>query len=73
VDKPVIVWDGKHLPKELKSVPPGQYALEAIQDIQHLSPEEERGVLEALRELDAGQGKTLAEVLSEIRGGSSHA
>ncbi len=71
VDKRVIAWDGKNLPDGLREVPPGRYALEPIQDLVPLSEEEEQGIREALRELDAGKGKSLAEVVAEIRRGTS--
>ena len=71
--KPVIKWDGKHLPKELKKVPPGSYSLEVVQDTTPLTKEETRGILKALRELDAGQGRSLSEVISEIRGRAARA
>jgi hypothetical protein len=73
VSKPVIKWDGKHLPKELKCLPPGRYALEVVQDSTPLSDAEARGILKALRELDAGEGRTLSEVVSAIRGRTSRA
>ena len=56
MNRPVITWDGENLPKELKSVPPGQYSLEALQDSDLPTAEEERGILDALRQLDAGKG-----------------
>ena len=71
--KPVIKWDGKHLPKELKSLPPGRYSLEVVQDAASLTKEERRGILKALRELDAGEGRSLSEVISEIRGRAARA
>jgi len=71
VGKPVIKWDGKHLHKELKSLPPGRYTLEVIQDTTPLTREERRGILQALSELDAGEGRSLSEVISEIRGRSA--
>ena len=67
MNKPVIHWDGKNLPRGLRDVPPGQYVLEPLQDTTPLSDEEERGLQEALRQLDAGMGKSLAEVVGEIR------
>lgn len=67
MSKRVINWDGKNLPLGLKDIPPGQYLLEPVQDATPLSEEEERGIQEALRQLDAGMGKSLAEVVGEIR------
>lgn len=71
--KPVIKWDGKHLPKELKQLPPGRYSLEFVQDATALTKDEQRGILKALRKLDAGQGRSLSEVISEIRGRAARA
>ena len=65
-DRRIIHWDGKHLPAELKTIPPGEYALEPLADTGP-TEEEERGILAALKELDAGQGKSLADVIAEIR------
>jgi hypothetical protein len=73
VSKPVIQWDGKHLPKELKHLPPGRYSLEVVQNSAPLTKEEQRGILKALRELDAGEGRSLSEVISEIRGRAARA
>ncbi len=71
--KPVIKWDGKHLPKELKRLPPGRYSLEVVQDAEPLTKDETRGILKALRELDAGEGRSLSDVISEIRGRTARA
>lgn len=68
--KRVISWDGKNLPRGLKDVPPGRYELEPVQDAAPLTEDEERGIQEALAQLDAGMGKSLAEVIREIRGGA---
>lgn len=68
--KPIIRWDGKHLPQGLKHVPPGQYELEPVQDTPSLTEEEERGIQAALAELDAGKGMTMADVIREIRSGT---
>ena len=68
VGKPVIKWHGKHL----KRLPPGRYSLEVVQDAAPLTTEERHGILKALRELDAGEGQSLSEVLSKIRGRSGH-
>jgi hypothetical protein len=73
VGKPVIKWDGKHLPKEPKRLPRGRYSLEVVQDATPLTKDEQRGILKALRELDAGKGRSLLEVISEIRGRAARA
>jgi hypothetical protein len=69
--KPVIRWDGKNLPRGLEAVPPGEYELLPHQSQPSLSDEEERGIRAALRELDAGKGKSLSDVIREIRGRAS--
>ena len=66
--RPVIVWDGEHLPQELGRVPPGRYALEAAADDIPLTEAEDRGIAQAFDQLDAGQGRSVAEVLAELRG-----
>lgn len=67
VAKPVISWDGKNLPDALKGLPPGRYALEPVQDPVTLSQAEEQGILDAMRELDAGKGRSLAEVVATFQ------
>ncbi|MBI3621173.1 MAG: hypothetical protein HY208_03190 [Nitrospirae bacterium] len=62
----VIEWDGHHLPRQLQELPPGRYAVELI-DPPPLTPQEEEGILAALRQLDAGQGVPLVDVVREIR------
>jgi predicted transcriptional regulator len=67
----VIKWDGVHLPKELQALPPGQYAIESLDQVEPLTEEEEKGILAGLAGLDAGRGIPLADVVREIRSGSS--
>jgi hypothetical protein len=71
VNKPVIKWDGTNLPEGLKDVPPGPHTLEPVQEVVPLSEEEERGIRKALSQLDAGKGKSLAEVVADLRRGPS--
>jgi hypothetical protein len=66
----VIQWDGTHIPKELRELPPGRYAVEPVDRVPPLSAEEEEEILAALDELDAGRGTSLGDVLREIRGSS---
>ena len=63
----VIIWDGEHLPRELQEVPPGRYALKAADEDVSLTPAEDKGIADALRQLDAGQGKSLAVGVADIR------
>jgi hypothetical protein len=65
----VIEWDGSHLPKELQKLPPGRYAIEPVDHLEPLTPEEETGILAGLAELDAGHGSSLADLVCEIRSG----
>lgn len=67
----VIEWDGSHLPKELRELPPGRYAIEPMEPPETLSEDEEQGVLAGLQGLDAGRGIPLVDVICEIRTCSS--
>jgi hypothetical protein len=64
-----IEWDGNHVPAELKSLLPGRYAIEPVDQLGPLSEVEENGILAGLEELDAGRGIPLVDVVSEIRMG----
>jgi hypothetical protein len=63
----VIDWDGTNLPKELRELPPGQYRLEAVDDVTDLTPAEEAGIRLAMDQIDAGQGISLEEAVRRIR------
>ena len=65
----VIEWDGSQLPKALKELPPGRYAIESIDQGLPLTAQEEQGIVEALAAIDAGEGIPLADVVRGIRGG----
>jgi hypothetical protein len=65
----VIDWDGAHIPPQLCELPPGRYAVEPVDDLRPLSPDEEAGIVAALDELDAGRGTSLTDLVREIRGG----
>ena len=68
----VIEWDGSHVPEELRSLPPGRYAIESVDRVDTLTEEEEAGILAGLTDLDAGRGIPLADVVREIiQGGTS--
>ena len=68
----VIKWDGSHVPEELRSLPPGRYAIESVDEVATLTEEEEAGILAGLADLDVGKNIPLAEVVREIiRGGAS--
>lgn len=65
--RPVIIWDGEHLPTGLQNVPPGRYALEAADSPEPLTDDQERGIVEAMDQIDAGQGRSLQDVIDTIR------
>ena len=67
----VIEWDGTHVPQALRELPPGRYAVEPIDNLPPLTPEEDTGIADGLDQLDAGRGIPLTDVLREIRGGRS--
>jgi hypothetical protein len=62
----VLKWNGKDVPEELRSLPAGRYVVEAIDEAPALTPEEEEGLIEALRALDRGEGESTKEVRRAI-------
>lgn len=65
--RPIISWDGEHLPSGLLDVPPGVYSLEAADVPEALTGEQEMGISAALAQIDAGEGRTLKDVIDAIR------
>ena len=68
MDLTIITWDGSRLPSELRDLPPGRYAIAAIDEATPLTEDEDAGLRSALDALDAGGGIPLADVVREIRG-----
>jgi hypothetical protein len=68
MDLKIITWDGNRLPDELRDLPPGRYAITAIDEPPQLTDAEEAGIRAALDSLDAGRGIPLADVIRELRG-----
>ena len=49
----VIEWDGTHIPQALRELPPGRYAVEPLDDLPPLTPDEDAGLLAGLGRLPA--------------------
>lgn len=62
----ILKWNGKDLPEELRGLPPGQYALQPIDDLPELTDEEDEGLRQALASLRAGRGRTLDQVRQTV-------
>jgi len=62
----VMNWDGKNLPDEIRSLPPGRYVVEPFEEELQLTPEEEEGLRQAIASLEAGEGSTLEEVRERV-------
>jgi hypothetical protein len=62
----VLHWNGKDLPEELRDLPAGRYAVEAVDEVSPLSSEEDEGVRQALASLRAGSGRTIEQVRQTI-------
>jgi hypothetical protein len=62
----VLNWNGKDLPEELRELPAGRYLVEAVDDGPELTDDEEEGIRQALASLQAGKGRTLAQVRETI-------
>ena len=63
----IITWDGSRLPDELRDLPPGRYAIVAIDEPLPLTDAEDAGIRAALNALDAGGGTPLADVTGQLR------
>ena len=63
---PVLTWNGKNIPAELRKLPPGKYAV-SIDLVPRLSAREEAGVEAGLASLESGRGIPAEEVHAELR------
>ena len=62
----VVKWNGKDLPKEMRSLPTGRYVLVAVDESSALSAHEERGLRKALASVAAGRGLSVAEARRRV-------
>ncbi|MFZ5469230.1 MAG: hypothetical protein ACOZIN_07290 [Myxococcota bacterium] len=62
----VIDWDGKNVPDEMRSLPPGRYVVDPIDETIPLTADEEEGIRQAMASLGAGQGRSLEEVRDRV-------
>lgn len=60
----LIDWDGRHVPEELRQLPPGRYVVEPV--TVPLTVEEEDGICDALDALDAGRSASFEDVMNEL-------
>ena len=63
----ILTWNGRNLPAELRRLPPGRYALQAVDELPILTPEQDAGIEEALESLRRGEGIPAENVHAEIR------
>jgi hypothetical protein len=62
----IIDWDGVHLPRELRDLPPGQYLVQSVEE-EELTPEEEAGLELAVDQDEAGDVVPFEEVVRGLR------
>ena len=62
----VVDWNGRDIPEELRSLPPGRYVLERVDSTPPLTPEEEAGLEAAIQSIRRGSGIDAARVRSVI-------
>lgn len=62
----VVDWNGRDVPEGLRSLPPGRYVVQQLDSAPPLTDGEEEGLREAMRSLDAGEGRTLEQVRGEL-------
>lgn len=63
----VLTWNGRNIPPELRSLPPGKYAVESIDRLPVLTEQEEAGLEVGMASLARGRGIPAANVHSELR------
>jgi hypothetical protein len=54
------------LPEELRALPSGRYLVEPLVDEEELTAEEELGLLQAIQEIEAGQGISWEQIRAEL-------
>ena len=62
----VVDWNGKDIPEGLRSLPPGRYVVEQVDEAPILTADEEEGIREAIRSLESGEGRSLGQVRSTL-------
>ena len=68
----VIDWDGRNIPRELRHLPPGRYALSSLDETAGLTSEEDAEVRRGLDELAAGNVVPLDAVIREFEARLHH-
>ncbi len=63
----IIDWNGKDMPAGLVDLPPGQYRIRHIDDLNDLAQEEKAGLRQALDSLDASEGDPVDEVMEDLK------
>lgn len=64
----VVEWDGEHVPAEMRSLPPGRYLVQSLDEAVALTPEEEEGIRKAMASVEAGHGRSLEAVREHVLG-----
>jgi hypothetical protein len=64
----VLNFDGKQLPREMRSLPSGRYILQSVDEVLALTAEEEAGLEEAASSLDRDEGFTPEEFRIALEG-----
>ena len=64
----VLNFDGKQLPREMRSLPSGRYILQSVDEVLAPTAEEEAGLEEAASSLDRGEGFTTEEFRIALEG-----
>ncbi|MEO8845000.1 MAG: hypothetical protein ABI591_22480 [Kofleriaceae bacterium] len=62
----MLHWNGTDIPDELRELPAGTYVVEAVDGASALTPDEDRGLAEALGSLQAREGRTVDQVRKTI-------
>jgi hypothetical protein len=64
----VLNWNGKEIPAELRTLPPGRYVIGSVDDAAELTDDAEEGIEGALASVRQGLGSDLTNAKTGVDG-----
>ena len=63
----ILDWNGKDVPKTLRTLPEGRYLIEEVAPMRALTPLEQTGLRQALESVREGRTTSAAKVHAQLR------